>query len=117
MLEGVPISFQCLGHTITVVWEDELLADDGDEVWGLCDYTSNTIQLVKPRPGIDPEIIRQTFWHEAMHYFCHLLNRFDLKDDEAFIDLMASAIHQTLKSAKYPRARGRAIVKKHARKR
>lgn len=103
----IPKSFQLLGQTITVNWDQRNFVDT--DAVGFASYRLNEIQLRKstesnPRP---PSRLEETFWHELTH---HLIYRAedalpdggnDLHSNEQFVRLLSGLLQQALGSFKY----------------
>jgi predicted SprT family Zn-dependent metalloprotease len=106
----IPKRFKLLGRTIEVVDNPQLLQD---RTWsGAADYNRDEIQLL---PRSDAYVaskgkIEQTFCHELSHFLTYhsgcAVNH-QLKDggyihqNEEFVDLLGSLIHQFLTTAEY----------------
>ncbi len=92
----IPKSFNLAGHTysVEVVDEDEWIDDDSV---GLCLQERQTI-LIR---GILTDSTKQhTFCHELVHAILHAMGEKDLDDDEQFVDLFGSLLHQVWTTVK-----------------
>ena len=97
----IPTSFQLFGQTIEVEW-DAKLADKGD-MTGAARYRENKIQL---QPNGENCNLPQTqleaiFLHELIHWILHSLQENELDGNEKLVDLIATLLHQALKTAEY----------------
>lgn len=70
---------------------------DAEGSWGEHDFKSNTIKIQK---DLDDNLKERTFLHEVMHCVLEQLSYDKLSSDEKFVDQVASALHQVLKTMK-----------------
>jgi len=70
---------------------------DPEDSWGEHDFTTNTIKIKKDLEDSQKE---RTFLHEVLHCILEQLAYDELSKDEKFVDQMATALHQVLKSSK-----------------
>jgi len=106
----IPKRFKLLGFTIEVTKDPTLMQDRN---WrGAADYEEMSIRLqpISEAFKSSTERVEQTFCHELMHHLAYhagdTINHM-LPDDkylhqqEAFIDLMGSLLHQALTTMEY----------------
>lgn len=96
----IPKQFELFGRTIHVEYQDDLARIS--DALGRSDYSTDTITLQNAAPGYQRSLaqIEQTFFHEMVHFILQGMNS-KLQDDENFIDLFASCLHQVLVTSKY----------------
>ena len=70
---------------------------DADDSWGEHDFSTNTIKIKKDLEDSQKE---RTFLHEVMHCVLEQLSYNELSGDEKFVDQVATALHQVLKTMK-----------------
>jgi len=92
---NIPTSFQLLGQTITVRVQPDLSYDA--DATGQARYRSNEIVLQKSTPGwqMPRGKLEQVYLHEVVHHILYQMGH-KLFDDEKFVDLFASMLHQVL---------------------
>ena len=90
----IPKRFKLFGQTITVEYKDKLV--DKEDCVGRAIYRENKILLQKDNHSIGrtKEQIGQAFLHELMHFIMYLSNEEELRNNEKFIDITASLLHQ-----------------------
>ena len=93
----VPKSFTLGAIPYTVSFKKILL--DDQEMAGAVDY--NTQKVFVNKMGSANESIEQTFYHEALHCIMHALGRYDLREDEEFIEQTSQLLYQLIKTSKY----------------
>lgn len=96
----IPQSFSLHGQKISVVYEPPLVYKNGNR--GEARFSTNQIALQNNGDGnpIPQSTIEQTFCHELVHFILNeMCNK--LKDDERFVDLFASLLHQGLSTMEY----------------
>ena len=92
----IPARFQLFGHTIEVEWQDTLIDKSNNS--GQARYREYKILLQSGderhhnRPDSDRE---QVFCHELVHWILSQMND-DKYDNEVFVDVFASLLHQAL---------------------
>ncbi len=96
----IPKEFQIFGQIYKVEYNDFLIRDNDDV--GLAVYRENKILLQKPSKenGRTKNMTEQTFLHELMHIIYHSISEPELRDNEKLVDLISSALHQSLTSMK-----------------
>lgn len=99
----IPSSFELLGVTYTVEFEDDLIGRT-DNV-GEADYRYRKIRLQSLKAGvpINSEKQEQTYLHEVTHHILEIMGS-KLKNDEQFIELFAGLLHQALVTSVYGEA-------------
>lgn len=86
----IPKSFDLMGTRVTVnfiprdQWSD-------DEAVGFWNSENLTISLIE---GLDQQRAEQVFFHELTHAILYSMAEYKLNDNEKFVDLMGSLIHQ-----------------------
>lgn len=70
---------------------------DEDDSWGEHDFQMHTVKIKKDLDDIEKE---RVFIHEALHCALEQLSYNSLSDDEKFVDQLANALHQILKTSK-----------------
>ena len=105
----IPKRFKLLGFTIEVV-ENPKLLNDRDWIGAAC-YNECKIEIL-PSSDVRPiakEKIEQTFCHELSHFLSyyagaavnHKLGGDYLHQNEEFVDLLGSLLHQALTTMEY----------------
>jgi hypothetical protein len=96
----IPQSFMLHGQKISVIYEPPLVYKNGNR--GEARFSTNQIALQNNSDGnpIPQSSIEQTFCHEMVHYILNEMGN-KLKDDERFVDLFASLLHQALVTMEY----------------
>ncbi len=108
---NIPSRFKLFGQTIEVVLSHKpFVTAERDGCVGFASYRLNQIQIspdCEGRPRTQ-EQIEQTFLHELVHHISYLAGgTVRLKGDaylhqqEEFVDLFASLLHQALTTAEY----------------
>lgn len=99
----IPKKFKLFGETITVEYVSNLIEKEGR--MGQSVYRENKIQLLDINNDIystKPFMhIEQTFYHELVHFILTKMNLNDLSEDEKFVDVFASLLHQVIVTAEY----------------
>jgi hypothetical protein len=103
----IPKSFFLFGQEYTIEWVESLVQKAG--AVGQSRARDHCIQLQPnreacPRPESD---IEETYFHELTHTVLVAMGRDDLSEDEKFVDIFASLLHQSFVTSEYPKARGR----------
>lgn len=88
----IPKSFKVFGRTINVVMRDDLL--DADEALGMTYPSRSLIELQKPCSRVSETEVEQTFFHELSHLLMHVMGEEEKYEDEKFVDLLGSLLHQ-----------------------
>lgn len=94
----IPKSFECMGCTIKVIYDNKYCDDNG--VLGEAHPNTNTIYLSDKDDGIPIPAERQIqiFLHECVHIWMSALGYDDLYGDEKFTDQLSGLINQMIKS-------------------
>lgn len=96
----IPTSLELHGITYRTRMKDDL-ATERDNL-GEASYRMNEIVLQSVIPGAPMTIDRQgqVFCHELTHHILREMHN-KLRDDEGFVDLFSSLLHQALITAEY----------------
>ena len=86
----IPKSFRLMGHTITVKIVSEKDWADDDTV-GFWNSQNGTISVLA---GIGDQRTQQIFCHELVHAILHNMGETDLNENEKFVDVFGSLLHQ-----------------------
>jgi predicted SprT family Zn-dependent metalloprotease len=103
----VPKRFRLMGQIIDVVYRPDQFRDSGWE--GVASYQTNQIVLQPSSDAVPlkPEALEQTFLHEMVHFIlyhsgaAYTGKRDYMHQDEGFVDLTASLLHQALTTMEY----------------
>lgn len=86
----IPLQFKLAGIPITV--EDVRTFAKEHNCIGQTFYTEQKIVLDM---GVAPqEFTEQAFCHEAVHYILYMMGEHELRNNEKFVDLFATFMHQ-----------------------
>ena len=103
----IPKRFKLMGQTIEVEYQSDHFRDNGWE--GTASYRRNKI-ILQPNSDavpLKPEMLEQTFMHELVHFVlyhsgaAYTGKRDYMHQDEGFVDLTASLLHQALTTMEY----------------
>lgn len=96
----IPTSLELHGITYLIRFQDDLVAKNDN--LGEASYRMNEIVLQSVIPGAPMTSDRQgqVFCHELTHHILREM-RSKLRDDESFVDLFASLLHQAFVTAEY----------------
>lgn len=95
----IPKSFKLFGRTVSVIIVPGLVARE--DARGVSSYRLQQIQL-EPLGEVNLiENQEQTFCHELIHWLLFALGEGELGNNEKFVDLMGSALHQALTTMEY----------------
>lgn len=98
----IPKTFKLFGHTIRVARNKKMDTELDARGWiGMSEFTKNRIGLHRSETEFHPEVLEQTFWHEAVHMLLDKLNYTELSRDEDFVNRVSEAIYQILTTSKY----------------
>lgn len=93
----IPKTFQLIAHTWTVRHCDgPVIAPDGDQCKGLCDFDTLTISVNVTLP---PSLVLHTFMHEVMHAVLWSMGS-ELCDNEGFVDTLGGCLSQILSTTR-----------------
>lgn len=88
----IPRQFKLGGLTIQVIIDNTLTEKLG--VVGKTEYISQVIVL--DRTHAPDETVEQSFWHELIHWILFVMHEHELRENEKFVDLFATFLHQVL---------------------
>jgi hypothetical protein len=91
----IPAQFDIVGHTVKVVYRDDL--EDDCECVGKFVGSESRVEL---QSGLSAEYTQVVFWHEVMHAICEHMGMPALNKDEDSIDRLGQGVAQVLKSMK-----------------
>jgi predicted SprT family Zn-dependent metalloprotease len=85
-----------------VYYRANVIGPEGHPVLGLSEFLNNRIYVATSFQGkaIAEEVIEHTFFHEVSHFMMYLMNRQDLNQDEAFVDVLGGLMAQFVKTMK-----------------
>ncbi len=92
-MRTIPKYFDIMGHTIQVVFRDDL--KDDAECDGRFIASKNLIEL---QSGHAFSYTLATFWHECMHAIATHMGMKNINDDEEVIDKLGQGVAQILKT-------------------
>ena len=96
----IPKEFNLFGHVIKVEYDKDLA--NKHQTVGFAVYRENKIQLQAESKHITQKTdVEQAFLHEAVHLILNQMGENELRDNEKFVDVLASLLHQMLVTAKY----------------
>lgn len=84
------------GNRITVTYKDKL--DELNRTAGCALYDDLKIVLLKSLHGDNKE---QTFLHEVVHHILNSMGEATLRQNEQFVDVFATFLHQYMKTSVY----------------
>jgi hypothetical protein len=96
----IPVSFMLHGQNIEVVFDDSLCAREGNRGENHNGYNKIMLQshvAGEPQPQ---SWIEQAFTHELVHDILFHMES-EKNEDEKFVNLFASLLHQALTTAEY----------------
>jgi len=107
---NIPLFFKLMGKTIKVRYDANLHHQDNKH--GYASYRRDEIVIQPNCEGIDftQDNVEETFIHELVHHICyyagnviqHKMGKDEyLHQDEAFVELFASLLHQALTTMEY----------------
>ena len=86
----IPKSFQLMGHTVIVNLVPEKDWSDDDAV-GFWNSQNLSISILA---GIGDQRTQQIFCHELVHAILHSMGEIKLNENEKFVDVFGSLLHQ-----------------------
>lgn len=92
----IPKSFELMGATYKVILTDVKDWPD-DEAVGFCNFLNQQILIYT---AVSESQQEQTFFHELVHCILDKMGEQRLNDNEKFVDVMGSLLHQVWKSIK-----------------
>jgi hypothetical protein len=98
------MSFQLHGQTINVIWDEAL--QNKTDARGEAHLRNNEIHLQSHTDSVPTPIsdIEQAFCHELVHWVLNQMNH-KLNNNEPFVNLFASLLHQALTTAEYEKGK------------
>lgn len=91
--DGIPKSFQLMGHTITVANVTPRRWRHGEDCVGMWLPSENRIELLTTLKGTNRQ---QIFMHEAIHAILDTAGYHKLSEDEDLVDRVAHLLQQML---------------------
>jgi hypothetical protein len=95
-------AFDLKGYHIKVCYRKRVYGNEGDRVYGTCDYEKNLILIATHSPTtnepLTKDMMDHSLEHEKLHFILFLSNRHDLNEDDDFVDGLAGYHHQAKKS-------------------
>lgn len=97
----IPKSFDLLGFKWIVEFNNDRCNDK--KVYGECSYGESKILLSTSQVNdkLSDDKINQVFFHELTHAILDCMNERDLSNDEKFVNMFGSLLHQSLKTAQF----------------
>jgi len=95
----IPNRFKMLGHTVEVVFVDELT--DREDCIGLVKYREGKILLQKVRSHRPQTQIEYAFCHELVHWALHFMSEDELDNNERFVSTMGELLYQALTTMEF----------------
>ncbi len=97
----IPVSFELLGHEITVEWNSRLFLEESSSGLGYPPQHRIVLQpdcegIYRPDSGIE-----ETFIHELVHHILYQAGYSDLCDNEKFVTVFSGLLHQALTTMEY----------------
>lgn len=94
----IPKQFELLSQTIKVEEVENLGLEAG--AIGRCYFDQNLIKIQKHNKAypLPKDQRMKTYYHELAHMIMHSMQRHELRDDEAFIDMLGDLLWQHEKS-------------------
>ena len=89
-------------HKIKIKYVKDLKNSDGQTLYGLADFGSNTIFVCTQfgEDKLDEDVIEHTQNHEIFHCILNYLNYHELNNNDVFVDTVAGCFLQVIKSLK-----------------
>jgi predicted SprT family Zn-dependent metalloprotease len=93
----IPTHFCLHGLKYSVVYKKDLVTDNN--ALGEASYRRQEIFLQELLPGValTEQRQEQVFYHELTHHILHHMSH-KLRDDEGFVELFSSLLHQAMSS-------------------
>lgn len=92
----IPREFELAGQTISVVQTPDI-----GYLSRACGMSKFDDGLIVIDPTLKGDIKPITFYHEMVHFILNQLGRYELCQDEGFVDSFANLLWQSIKTAKY----------------
>lgn len=98
---NIPIEFTIFGQVYNIIITKDLVEKE-DNV-GLIKYRENKIILQDNNSNLKRPTthLEQSYLHELVHAILHGMSEYELGENEKFVNLFASALHQILQTSKY----------------
>lgn len=96
-------SFELGPHKIAVKYQKRVVnPDTREEVLGMFDALSNFLYVSTEYKGhsVNESVAHHTYHHELAHAILILMNRWDLNNDETFVDMLGMFLAQYDKTKK-----------------
>ena len=93
----IPERFQLHGQTLTVSYDKEL--SKRENLLGCASSGNNTVELLPPSEDNPLSKVEQTFLHELTHMILLAMEERELSNNEQFVDVFASLLHQAITSS------------------
>jgi predicted SprT family Zn-dependent metalloprotease len=87
-----------MGIDVDVLMSKNIVAESnnlGESLFQLCQIKIADIE------GYPQQLKEETFCHELVHWILHAAGKYDLRNDEEFVSLIAGLLYQFFKTAKY----------------
>jgi predicted SprT family Zn-dependent metalloprotease len=97
----IPESFDLHGITYKVLFDNDLTRRSDDIGQAAYRLDKVILQAVIPGAHVQQERQGQVFLHELVHLILHEMHNYKLRDNETFVDLFASLLHQAIVSTKF----------------
>jgi Zn-dependent peptidase ImmA (M78 family) len=97
----IPVKFKLGGLDITIEYQNDLAKTKG--LSGQAVYTEQKIVL--DGSAQHEQSIEQTFCHELVHYILSTMGEEDLCNNEKFVDVFATFLHQVKVTSEYSDSR------------
>ena len=94
----IPTEFRIIDTRYEVVYSPDLAEISG--CLGQARYHEQRVYLQTPTKYYHKSEIEQVFWHEVLHCIFKKLGYEELRDDEKFVDTVASCLNQILSTMK-----------------
>lgn len=98
---NIPDKFKLHGQTIKVILTNKLVHNS--DVVGEARYRDNTILIQDNGEQVNMIIskMEQVFFHELVHYILNAMGEDKINNNDKFVDLFASLLHQAITTFEY----------------
>jgi len=93
---SIPKSFKLGATTISVEFIDNVTGEDS-HTDGMAFYQRSKIEIKKD-PSFSRDYVEFIFFHELVHQILFTMSEDKLRDDERFVNRLATSLHQALKT-------------------
>jgi hypothetical protein len=96
-------SFRLGGHKIKIKYLKSVYDhNQGGEIFGRANFATNVIEIATTVMGqpLAEEVIDHTLYHEAVHFFLHLLGEHELNGNERLVDGLGLFMQQFIQTRK-----------------